>query len=144
MRYILALIEVDESMVAEQDMDMMDYFCSEMGWVGQSGISVTDARILDDDVQSEKECLEMANDILISPVTADINTARRYDMRRFKEDVYQCLSEYFDSDQELPDVEIENLFEEFKNRIENTDSFWDNYWNVMRRLIEEKGYVENA
>lgn len=144
MRYILALIEVDESMVSEQDMDMMDYFCSEMGWVGQSGISVTDARILDDDVQSEKECLEMANDILISPVTADINTARRYDMRTFKEDVYQCLSEYFDSDQELPDAEIENLFEEFRNRIENTDSFWDNYWNVMRRLIEEKGYVENA
>ena len=93
MRYILALIEVDESMAAEQDMDTMDQFCSEMGWVGQSGISVTDARILDDDVQSEKECLEMANDILISPVTADINTARRYDMRRFKEDVYQCLSE---------------------------------------------------
>lgn len=144
MRYILALIEVDESMVEEQDMDMMDYFCSEMGWVGQSGISVTDARILDDDVQSEKECLEMANDILISPVTADINTARRYDMLRFKEDVYHCLSEYFDSDQELPDAEIENLFEEFKNRIENTDSFWDNYWNVMRRLIKEKGYVENA
>lgn len=144
MRYILALIEVDESMVEEQDMDMMDYFCSEMGWVGQSGISVTDARILDDDVQSEKECLEMANDILISPVTADINTARRYDMLRFKEDVYQCLSKYFDSDQELPDAEIENLFEEFRNRIENADSFWDNYWNVMRRLIEEKGYVENA
>lgn len=144
MRYILALIEVDESMAAEQDMDTMDYFCSEMGWVGQSGISVTDARILDDDVQSEKECLEMANDILISPVTADINTARRYDMRRFKEDVYQCLSEYFDSDQELPDAEIEDLFEEFRNRIENDDSFWDNYWNVMRRLIEEKGYVENA
>ena len=46
MRYILALIEVDESMAAEQDMDTMDYFCSEMGWVGQSGISVTDARIL--------------------------------------------------------------------------------------------------
>ena len=44
MRYILALIEVDESMVEEQDMDMMDYFCTEMGWVGQSGISVTDAR----------------------------------------------------------------------------------------------------
>ena len=144
MRYILALIEVDESMVEEQDMDMMDYFCSEMGWVGQSGISVTDARILDDDVQSEKECLEMANDILISPVTADINTARRYDMLRFKEEEYQCLSEYCDSDQELTDAEIENLFKEFKNRIENTDSFWDNYWNVMRRLIEEKGYVENA
>lgn len=144
MRYILALIEVDESMVEEQDMDMMDYFCSEMGWVGQSGISVTDARILDDDVQSEKECLEMANDILISPVTADINTARRYDILRFKEDVYQCLSEYFDFDQELPDAEIENLFEEFRNRIENSDSFWDNYWNVMRRLIEEKRYVENA
>lgn len=144
MRYILALIEVDESMAAEQDMDMMDYFCSEMGWVGQSGISVTDARILDDDVQSEKECLEMANDILLSPATADINTARRYDMQMFKEDVYRCLSEYFDSDQELPDAEIENLFEEFRNRIENTHSFWDNYWNVMRRLIEEKGYVENA
>ncbi len=144
MRYILALIEVDESMAAEQDMDTMDYFCSEMGWVGQSGISVTDARILDDDIQNENECLKMANDILLSPVTADINTARRYDMRVFKEDLYQCLSEYSESDQELPDTEIENLFEEFRSTIENTYSYWDNYWNVMRRLIEEKGYVENA
>lgn len=141
MRYILALIEVDESMAAEQDMGMMDYFCTEMGWVGQSGISVTDARILDDDIQSEKECLKMANDILLSPVTADINAARRYDIQNFKEDLYQCLSD-FDSDQELSDIEIENLFEEFRSRIENTYSFWDNYWSVMRRMVEEKGYIE--
>lgn len=144
MRYILALIEVDESMAAEQDMDTMDYFCSEMGWVGQSGISVTDARILDDDIQNENECLKIANDILLSPVTADINTARRYNMQIFKEDLYQCLSEYFDSDQEFPDTEIENLFEEFRGRIENTYSFWDNYWSVMRRMVIEKGYTKNA
>lgn len=144
MRYILALIEVDESMAVEQDMDTMDYFCSEMGWVGQSGISVTDARILDDDIQNENECLKIVNDILLSPVTADINTARRYNMQIFKEDLYQCLSEYFDSDQEFPDTEIENLFEEFRGRIENTYSFWDNYWSVMRRMVIEKGYTKNA
>lgn len=142
MKYVLALIEVDESMAAEQDMDMMDYFCSEMGWVGQSGISVADARILDDDVQSEKECLKMANDILLSPVTADINAARRYDIQNFKEDLYQCLSD-FDSDQELSDAEIENLFEEFRSSIENAYSFWDRYWSVMHRLLIDRGYIGN-
>ena len=49
MRTIVAIIEVDDDRAIEQDMGTIDYLEREFGWIEQSGISLQQARVLDDD-----------------------------------------------------------------------------------------------
>ena len=49
MRTIVAIIGVDDDRAIEQDIGTIDYLEREFGWLGQSGISLQNARVLDDD-----------------------------------------------------------------------------------------------
>lgn len=63
MRKVIAMFEVDDDKAVAEDLGTIDYLEREMGWVGQSGIFLTDARILDDDDKYDAKAIELADKI---------------------------------------------------------------------------------
>jgi hypothetical protein len=49
MRKVIAIIEVDDDRAIAEDLGTIEYLEREFGWLEQSGISLQNARILDDD-----------------------------------------------------------------------------------------------
>ena len=63
MRRIVAIIEVDDSKAIEEDLGTIEYLEREFGWLGDSGVYLEVARILDDDDEEDVETIELANKI---------------------------------------------------------------------------------
>lgn len=60
-RKIIAMIEVDDDRAIAEDMGTLDYLEREFKKLEKSGISLSNARILDDDDLYDKEALSMAS-----------------------------------------------------------------------------------
>jgi hypothetical protein len=63
MRTIIAVIEVDDNKAIAEDLGTIDYLDREFGWLTESGISLKDARILDDDDKDDAKAIELVNEI---------------------------------------------------------------------------------
>lgn len=63
MRKIIAMIEVDDDKAIAEDLGTIDYLQREFGWLADSGIFLSDARILDDDDKYDAEAIRMADTI---------------------------------------------------------------------------------
>ena len=63
MRKIIAMLEVDDDKAIAEDLGTIDYLQREFGWLADSGIFLSDARILDDDDKYDAEAIELADTI---------------------------------------------------------------------------------
>jgi hypothetical protein len=63
MRTIIAILEVDDDKAIAEDLGTIEYLEREMGWVGQSGIFLQNARILDDDDEYDAKAIKLADKI---------------------------------------------------------------------------------
>ena len=63
MRKIIAIIEIDDDMAIENNMGTIEYLEQEFGWLGESGIYLENARIVDEDDIYDKKALELVNEI---------------------------------------------------------------------------------
>ena len=63
MRTIIAVIEVDDNKAIAEDLGTIDYLSREFGWLTESGISLKDAKILDDDDNDDAKAIELTNEI---------------------------------------------------------------------------------
>ena len=63
MRKIIVMLEVDDDKAIAEDLGTIDYLQREFGWLADSGIFLSDARILDDDDKYDAEAIRMADTI---------------------------------------------------------------------------------
>ena len=63
MRKVVAIIEVDDDKAIAQNLGTIEYIEREFGWLEQSGVSLQNARILDDDDEYDTNALVLANKI---------------------------------------------------------------------------------
>lgn len=63
MRRIIAILEVDDDKAIAEDLGTIDYLEREFGWLGQSGIFLQNAMILDDDDKYDARAIELADRI---------------------------------------------------------------------------------
>lgn len=63
MRRIIAEIYVDDDKAFAEDMGTIEYLEMEFGWLEQSGITLGDTRILDDDDLEDNIAINLVNDI---------------------------------------------------------------------------------
>lgn len=63
MRRVIAEIFVDDDKAIAEDMGTIEYLEREFGWVELSGITLGDARILDDDDLDDDIAINLVNDI---------------------------------------------------------------------------------
>lgn len=66
MRKIIAIINVDDDMAIAQDMGTIEYIEHEFGWLRDSGISLENARILDDDDIEDRDAIRAVGQIFDS------------------------------------------------------------------------------
>jgi hypothetical protein len=63
MRTVIAMLEVDDDRAIDEGLGTIEYLEREFGWLEQSGISLQNARILDDDDKYDAKAIELANKI---------------------------------------------------------------------------------
>ena len=63
MRTVIVLLEVDDDKAIAEDLGTIEYLEREFGWLEQSGISLDNARILDNDDDFDIKAIELANQI---------------------------------------------------------------------------------
>ena len=63
MRQVIVMIEVDDDRAIEEDLGTISYVEREFGWLGDSGIYLQNARILDADDEYDAQAIELANKI---------------------------------------------------------------------------------
>ena len=63
MRTVIAILEIDDDRAIAEDLGTIEYLEREFGWLEQSGISLQNARILDDDDEYDTKAIELANKI---------------------------------------------------------------------------------
>lgn len=63
MRKLILLVNVDENFAIEEDIGTIDYLEREFGWLGDSGIYLDQARIVDEDDIEDKELVELVDKI---------------------------------------------------------------------------------
>jgi hypothetical protein len=63
MRTVIAMLEIDDDKAIAEDLGTIEYLEREFGWLEQSGISLQNARILDDDDEYDAKAIELANQI---------------------------------------------------------------------------------
>lgn len=63
MRTVIAMLEVDDEKAIAEDLGTIEYLEREFGWLEQSGISLQNARILDDDDKYDAKAIELADQI---------------------------------------------------------------------------------
>lgn len=63
MRTVIAIIRVNDDKAIEEDVGTIEYLEREFGWLGDSGIFLDEARILDDDDECDTKAIELANKI---------------------------------------------------------------------------------
>ena len=63
MRTVIAILEVDDNKAIEEGLGTIEYLEREFGWLEQSGVSLQNARILDDDDKYDAKAIELADQI---------------------------------------------------------------------------------
>lgn len=63
MRTVIAMLKVDDDKAIAEDLGTVEYLAREFGWLEQSGISLQNARILDDDDKYDAKAIELADQI---------------------------------------------------------------------------------
>ena len=63
MRQVIAMLKVDDDRAIAEDLGTIEYLEREFGWLEQSGISLQNARILDDDDKYDTKAIELVNKI---------------------------------------------------------------------------------
>ena len=63
MRIVIAIIRVDDDKAVAEDVGTIEYLEREFGWLEQSGISLQNARILDDDDKYDAKAIELSEQI---------------------------------------------------------------------------------
>lgn len=63
MRTVIAMLEIDDDKAIAEDLGTIEYLEREFGWLEQSGISLQNARILDDDDERDAKAIELADKI---------------------------------------------------------------------------------
>lgn len=63
MRTVIAILEVDDDRAIAEDLGTIEYLEREFGWLEQSGISLQNARILDDDDEYDAKAIYLAEEI---------------------------------------------------------------------------------
>lgn len=63
MRTVIAMLRVDDDKAIAEDLGTIEYLEREFGWLEQSGISLQNARILDDDDKYDAKAIELADQI---------------------------------------------------------------------------------
>ena len=104
-RKILAELFVEDDRAIEEDLGTIDYVEREAGWMSESGISVGQMRILDDDDPEDAKASDLADKIFNSEENADqfvwevviesvLDDEHDVDGRIFS--TYQKAKEFFD------------------------------------------------
>ena len=104
-RRILAELFVEDDRAIEEDLGTIDYVEREAGWMSESGISVGQMRILDDDDPEDAKASDLADKIFKSEENADqfvwevviesiLDDEHDVDGRIFS--TYQKAKEFFD------------------------------------------------
>ena len=63
MRKVIVMLEVDDDKAIQEDLGTIEYVEREFGWLGESGIFLKEARILDEDDKYDVNAIELANKI---------------------------------------------------------------------------------
>ena len=63
MRYILAMISVDDDMAVNEELGTIEYLEREFGWLAESHIFLGCAKILDEDDPYDANAIELVNKI---------------------------------------------------------------------------------
>jgi hypothetical protein len=63
MRYILAMISVDDNMANEEELGTIEYLEREFGWLAESKIFLGAAKILDEDDPYDANAINLVNQI---------------------------------------------------------------------------------
>ena len=63
MRQVIAILEVDDDRAIAEDLGTIEYLEREFGCLEQSGISLENARILDDDDEYDAKAIYLAEEI---------------------------------------------------------------------------------
>lgn len=62
-RKVVAVIDVEDDNAIKKDLGTIDYLKREFGWLEESGIFLSEARILDDDDEEDIEAISMVEEI---------------------------------------------------------------------------------
>lgn len=63
MRSVIVMLEVDDDKAINEGLGTIEYLEREFGWLEQSGISLQNARILDDDDEYDAKAIELTDKI---------------------------------------------------------------------------------
>ena len=63
MRTVIAILRVDDDKAIAEDLGTIEYLEREFGWLVDSGVSLSAARILDDDDEYDAKAIELADKI---------------------------------------------------------------------------------
>ncbi len=63
MRKVIVMLEVDDDRAINEDLGTIEYVEREFGWLGESGIFLKDARILDDDDKYDIKEIKLSEQI---------------------------------------------------------------------------------
>ena len=63
MRKVIVMLEVDDDRAINEDLGTIEYVEREFGWLGESGIFLKDARILDDDDKYDIKAIKLSEQI---------------------------------------------------------------------------------
>lgn len=127
---IIALIEVDETTDEGAVIDYMYLI---------KGIENVRFTTLDSDADSGKKCLTMVEKILDNPAFAQRATFEKEEFECFKEDVRNVLEDEKPAP-EISDVELLDIFDDFRDQLNDCDRHWEPYWDTLRDVLFEHGY----
>ena len=63
MRKVIVMLEVDDDKAIQENLGTIEYVKREFGWLGENGIFLKDARILDDDDEYDIKAIKLSEQI---------------------------------------------------------------------------------
>lgn len=127
-RRILAELFVEDDKAIEEDLGTIDYVEREFGWMSESGISVGQMRILDDDDPEDAKASDLADKIFNSEENDKIDL------------VYILKTAYAYNGNADTEVEIFSTFEEAKRHFDayvDAEKANDHLMELDDKVIEE-------
>ena len=127
-RRILAELFVEDDKAIEEDLGTTDYVEREVGWMSESGISVGQMRILDDDDPEDAKASDLADKIFNSEENDKIDL------------VYVLKTAYVYNGNADTEIEIFSTFEEAKRHFDayvDAEKANDHLMELDDKVIEE-------
>lgn len=147
-RRILAELFVEDDKAIEEDLGTIDYVEREAGWMSDSGISVGQMRILDDDDPEDAKASDLADKIFNSEenklsfvyvvrIDATIDCSTETDMKIFS--THEKAKTYFDEC--VADEKANDHLMELDNKVVDEGEYYfsiyqEGYWSEDRYEIE--------